>query len=194
MGHFTAVDEVDEEHSLAIGHAGLERTSVFDRSDHRRGGGINHGARHRVAVLDVHPLGRWVIEDPIAVFVAGRDLRRDLVRLQIEHIDDPLRIVAGHKPAIRGWNDGDSVDPLHTSNVGHDLVSRLVEHLHMRTARNVDAVCVRVHGDVVPCALATQHRLLDDVITLRVKHRGCADQTRCGEERRGLTSHLAPRA
>ena len=41
FGYLAAVDQVDEQRTFAIGHAGFERTAVLNRPDHLRGRGID---------------------------------------------------------------------------------------------------------------------------------------------------------
>src|SRR4029453_8081621 len=92
------------------------------------------------AILNIDAVGRPIVEETVAVFLAGRNLRGHLVGFQIEDVDDALRIVSGDEAAVRLRDDRDTVDAPHAGNVGDQLLRRFVEDLDVRPAGNVDPV------------------------------------------------------
>ena len=86
------------------------------------------------------------------------------------------------KPLPRSRRQGHAVDAHGVGNVADHFAGNFVDNHHVRAARDVDAVGVRIHSEVVPAAVAADRHSANHLEASALR-RGIAAGPKCQKRR-----------
>src|SRR5258705_12758 len=113
---------------------------------------VNHGRIAAFAVARKDPLGFGVVNNGGGVLARDRDYRAGSQCLQVEYCYR-VRLAVARETLAEVICKRHPVDPLHVLEIGNELACTLVNNHHVIASREVNAMRVVIHPEVVPSAV-----------------------------------------
>ena len=144
------------------------------------GGGVNGGGVGTAAVEGKNALGLRIVDDGIWIFAGDLDRGDGLDGFQVEDGDGPIAAIAGEALAEVG-GESDAVNALGIGQIADDFAGGFVNDHQVRTARDIDAMGIGIHAEVVPTAGAADRNAANHVIRAGLGRSECGRRSKASK-------------